>query len=962
MSTCIQPRQNGPEQAFSVDDPAWRAVVAASPVALMVADDNGIVRIFNAAAAELLGRDPATVINAPLEDLQPKPGGGLHMLVGGNPGDVPSRLRRIQPLVRGDGGTVTLDTIIEIVDLPDGRRLYVTALQEVNLADEVGDALGLVEERLAVVAANLPGIIFQRVRQTDGSVYYPFFSSGTRDILGYDLEDMSVGQNGALDCIHWADRDDYLARMERSARTLEPYTEELRVISRDGEVKWLSGTMRPEPMPNGDIMWDCVLIDVTDRMHAELRLEMIMDHAADCIITISHDGFIDSVNAVVERTFGYRAGELVGEPISVLMPESYGHRYQEMIREYLETGDSTWLSSGPRELRGRRKDGSVFPIELALSEVLTEGRRLFIGILRDITQRKDTEKRLQESEQRLLNIADNIQGIVFQMMMRPDGAVSFYYVSEGSHDVLGIAPEELLENGELLLDQMDPGDRSHFLDSLHRSAHSGEPMETDIKVVNRQREERWLRAWSKPRDMGDGTTMWDGVALDVTDRKRAEEELMFLAYYDPLTNLGNRSLFIERFSRAKDFVSRIDSWVAVLSLGLDRFSIINATLGHSVGDQVLRAAGRRLQDTLDVGDLICRASGDRFLVLLTGVSSDADIGRAVTAIQKAFDTPLQVDGKEFDLTLSVGVSVYPRDAADAESLIMHADAALDRAKREGPSSFHTFTEEMGAHAAKTLSMQHRIRRALDNEEFVAYFQPQVETRSGRIVGMEALARWVSPEHGLIAPGAFIDVAEEYGFIDAICEQVLRDACRWNRSWQEEGLAHVPVAVNISGRQFHNSRLLLNTVESVLRQCNLGSQYLELELTESSAMGDPQNAISVVRRLAERGIACAIDDFGTGYSSLSVLKQFPIRKLKIDRSFVMEVTTDTGDAAIVCAMIAMATALNLKVVAEGVETQEQLDFLHGVGCEQVQGFYFSKPLPAEDMGRLFRDKVAMPKPS
>lgn len=948
------------------DDALYRAAAEAAAVALLIVDDAGLVRGYNAACEHLLLFAPDQVLGKPIEVLQPDQRGGLPLLLGVAAPDGPLPERRFLPFRRADGALVTIDVAVTTTTIDHGpatgSALHVAVLREADLLSGLTDSWTEAEERLGVVAANLPGIVFQRVLQPDGTLYYPFFSAGVRDCLGVEPEDMRITRDGCLDAIHWADRDDYMRRLYESVQTLEPYTEDLRVISRDGQVKWLSGTMRPERMPSGDIIWDCVLIDVTDRMRAELRLEMIMDHAADCIVTINDDSIIESVNAATARTFGYDTEELLGHPVTILMPPDEAAHHTAHVEAYRDSGVGGMVGRGPRELRARHKDGSEFPIELALSEVLTEGRRIYIAIIRDIAKRKQTEARLHETEERLLNIADNIQGIVFQQVMRPNGEIAFTYVSEGARSVLGVEPRELINDGEMFLDLVDPADRGQFLDAMHRSSQMMTPMESDLKIVTRQGEERWLRSWSKPWRMADGGLVWDGVALDVTDRKRAEDELRFLAYYDPLTGLGNRALFGERFGRAKIFAERLRTWVAVLSVGLDRFSIINATCGHSTGDKVLKGAARRLQQAVDVGDLTCRAGGDRFLVLLTGISDLDEVDDVVRDLQRAFAEPVEVEGQEFDLTISVGAAICPRDGDTAETLIMHADAALHRAKDQGPSSRVVFTEEMGQRAAQTLSMQHRLRRALDNQEFVAYFQPQIETRSGRIVGMEALARWISPEHGLIPPGVFIETAEEYGLIDAMCDQVLHDACRWNRRWQDMGLAHVPVAVNISGRQFHNSRLLLNMVDTVLRECDMHPRYLELELTESSAMSDPENAINVVRLLAERGVSCAIDDFGTGYSSLSVLKRFPIRKLKIDRSFVNEVTTDPGDAAIVCAMIAMANALDLKVVAEGVETQDHLDFLHGVGCDQVQGFYFSKPLPGEEMERMFAEGAALPRPN
>jgi EAL domain-containing protein (putative c-di-GMP-specific phosphodiesterase class I) len=329
------------------------------------------------------------------------------------------------------------------------------------------------------------------------------------------------------------------------------------------------------------------------------------------------------------------------------------------------------------------------------------------------------------------------------------------------------------------------------------------------------------------------------------------------------------------------------------------------------------------------------------------------VTQAVDAVVACYSQPLSLMGDEFDLTASIGYSILPRDGDDPETLVKHADTALMRAKAQGPGTVREFTEEMNERVVKTLALQNRIRRALEHDEFLPFFQPQVDLASGEIVGMEALARWISPELGMVSPVEFIPVAEEYGLIDPLCDQILRAACRLNKGWQDAGLPAVPVAVNISGRQFQNARRLLHTVEAVLAETGLEPRYLELELTESSAMRDPENAIAVVGQFRDRGIACSIDDFGTGYSSLSVLKRFPIQKLKIDRSFVSDVTTDANDAAIVKAILAMAHALRLKVVAEGVETQDHLDFLRDAACDQMQGYLFSKPLAAADMEAMFR---------
>ncbi|GEO82581.1 bifunctional diguanylate cyclase/phosphodiesterase [Pararhodospirillum oryzae] len=939
------------------------AVTDAAPEGLIVLDEAARVVVFNQAAERLFRRQRREILGLGLVNLLGDKYPALAALLGREtrPGDDLGALgKRYLTIARPDGSPLIAEMSFGSTEI-DGRHHVVALVREATALPSGPDTWLETEERLGNFASNMPGIVFQRVMRPDGTLYYPFFSTGVIDILGYQPEEMTTARDGCLDAIHWADRDTYLETLRRSAAALTQCTEEYRAIARNGEVKWLSGTAQPQVMPNGDVLWDGVLIDITDRKRAELWLEMIMNHAADGIVTISEDGLIESANAAAGSVFGYEAEDLIGRSIGILMAESEAAWSDGLLQRYVQTGEGALIGTGPREMRGQRQDGSVFPLEMALSEVLTEGRRIFIAVIRDITQRKETENALIATQERLQNIADNVPGLVFQRVLTAQGELRFLYVSNGAREVLGFEPRELLDDGRLLLDAMAPDDREAFMEALKLSATRLEPMEDDIKVLSRTGEERWLRGWSRPYRLPDGSVVWEGVSLDVTDRKRAEGRLTFLAYYDPLTGLGNRSLFIERFERARLFAQSMGTWVVVLSLGLDRFSIINATIGHTMGDKVLVAVARRLLQSLDAGAIVCRAGGDRFLVMLTGLSTLPDLHEAVEGLQATFEHPIEVNGQQFDLTVSIGASVYPTDGHEAETLIMHADAALHRAKEDGGGGFQVFTEEMGARAAKMLTMQHKLRRALDRQEFMAYFQPQVDIATGAIIGCEALARWQSPDDGMVPPGVFIPVAEECGLIDAICLQILVDSCRWIAEWRSRGLPEITVAVNISGRQFHNSRQLMSIVEQTLADAGVPPRQLELELTESSAMNDPENAINVVRMFRDRGVACSIDDFGTGYSSLSVLKRFPIHKLKIDRSFVMDVTNDPNDAAIVQAIVALAHALNLKVVAEGVETLEHLEFLRSVRCDTIQGYLFSRPLPGEAMAEFLAQGKPEPHP-
>ncbi|MBY0430176.1 MAG: PAS domain S-box protein, partial [Rhodospirillales bacterium] len=330
--------------------------------------------------------------------------------------------------------------------------------------------------------------------------------------------------------------------------------------------------------------------------------EMIMDHAADCIITIDDAGHMESVNAAVEALFGYSTEEMVGQSVSILMPEPYRSHHDRYIAQYVETGEGKMIGGGPRELVGQRKDGSTFPLEMSTSEVRAEGRRLFIGIGRDITLRKRTEDALRETEQRLRVIAGNLPGIVFQRLLKPDGSLVYTYVSEGSRDVLGIEPAALIADADLFLNMMEPHHRQRYMASLLRSAQTREPVDEEVRVTTPAGRVLWLRGQSRPRLLPSGDIAFDGLTLDVTDRKLAEERLRFLAYYDPVTGLANRSLFLDRFALARAHATSDGTSVAVLSLGIDRFSIINTTMGHAVGDQVLAALAQRLQSCLGLND------------------------------------------------------------------------------------------------------------------------------------------------------------------------------------------------------------------------------------------------------------------------------------------------------------------------------------------------------------------------
>jgi diguanylate cyclase (GGDEF)-like protein/PAS domain S-box-containing protein len=456
------------------------------------------------------------------------------------------------------------------------------------------------------------------------------------------------------------------------------------------------------------------------------------------------------------------------------------------------------------------------------------------------------------------------------------------------------------------------------------------------------------------RDEEGRVTHYVGVLNDVTESKNYEEQLARQANFDTLTGLANRNLLRDRLQQAIARARREGHNLAVIFLDVDHFKMVNDTLGHTVGDELLRAVAGRLASSVRESDTVARLGGDEFVVLLVTRAGDgspeADVTALVEKLLGRLSEPVALADREVRPTASIGVSVYPQDGVDADTLLRNADAAMYRAKELGRDRFQFFTADMHERIRRRVELESSLRRALERGEFELHYQPQVGLSDGSIVGVEALLRWRHPERGLIGPAQFIGFAEESGLIVPIGAWVLREACAQNKRWQEMGLRPVPVAVNVSARQCEQEDLD-QSVRAALELSGLAPEYLELEITESISMANPEQSVPLMQRLKRTGVALSIDDFGTGFSNLGYLKRFPIDRLKIDLSFVREITTDPGSLAISEAIITLSHSLNLKVLAEGVETDAQLALLAERRCDQVQGFFFSPPVPAREIEAL-----------
>ncbi|MFZ0948950.1 MAG: EAL domain-containing protein, partial [Candidatus Sulfotelmatobacter sp.] len=445
---------------------------------------------------------------------------------------------------------------------------------------------------------------------------------------------------------------------------------------------------------------------------------------------------------------------------------------------------------------------------------------------------------------------------------------------------------------------------------------------------------------------------------DITDRKLAEERIQFLAYYDALTGLPNRTLLQDRLAKALAGARRRKDKVAILFLDLDRFKDINDSLGHSVGDLLLQEVAERLKTWAREQDTVARVGGDEFLIVLTGLKDVADAAVATERIVNLMTAGFVVRGHPVNVSCSIGVSIFPEHSADCETLIKNADAAMYSAKENGRNRFQFFTEDMNAQGVERLTLENSLRLALDKKELFLVYQPQMDIATGRITGLEALLRWQHPDLGLVPPDKFIRIAENSGLIVPIGEWVVRTACRQARKWQDEGLPPVSVAVNVSAVQFRQEGFC-ELIRRVLHETGLAPQYLELELTESLLLANADLMLSVVQELKAMGVTLAIDDFGTGYSSFSYLRQFRVSKLKIDRVFIRDVAVNPDDAAITSAIISMAKSLRLKVIAEGVEDEAQMSFLLAHQCDEIQGYYFSKPLAVDKVADKLRGDSPKP---
>ena len=691
--------------------------------------------------------------------------------------------------------------------------------------------------------------------------------------------------------------------------------------------------------------------DVTARRRAEkdfLLRSAALDAAANAIVITDHEGTIVWVNRAFTEMTGYGEEEVLGKNPRLLKSEEQPESYYANLWSTISSGE-VWQG----EIVNRRKDGTTYAEEMTITPVIRDlgdtTDTYFIAIKQDITERKRAQQALWRAEEKYRAIFEDAVVGIFQAT--PEGRP--LRVNRALAEMHGYdSPEQFLAEVSDMARQLfvDPGRRRELQRALDEN---GVVRSTEVEVYRKDRTKKWVLVNLRvARDASGEITLHEGTVEDITDRKAAEKRVQYLAYYDALTGLPNRTLLQDRIAKALASARRQKHKVALLFLDLDRFKDINDSLGHSFGDILLQEVSTRLRGWAREQDTVARLGGDEFLIVLTNVKDIPDAAVAAERLMDTMTAGLVIQGHSLSVSCSMGISVFPEHGADSETLIKHADAAMYCAKEHGRNNFQFFTADMNDQVVERLTLENSLRLALEKEELFLVYQPQMNIATGRITGLEALLRWQHPELGLVPPDKFIRIAENSGLIMPIGEWVLRTACAQARKWQEEGLLAVPVAINVSAVQFRQDGFC-DLIGRVLCETGLASQYLELELTESLLLSNAHVTFSVLQDLRAMGLKLAIDDFGTGYSSLSYLKHFPVSKLKIDRSFVRDVAVNPDDAAITTAIISMAKSLNLKVIAEGVEDEAQMSFLRAHQCDEIQGYYFSRPLTVDKVAVKLR---------
>ncbi len=672
------------------------------------------------------------------------------------------------------------------------------------------------------------------------------------------------------------------------------------------------------------------------------RLRAVIQAAPLAIVARDRNSVIRMWNPAAERMFGWKEEEVLNTSTTIV-PRDLAEE-SARVRRRAEAGETIWIEDTQR----LHRDGRLVDVSITVAPIYDGEGRVSgtIVTVTDITRRKAAERALRESEQRLRLAMDAAQMGMWYWEVESD---RFSY-SEGLNAIFGRRADEPTVSYRQLRERLHPDDRELLAAAVRHAVKEGNDFQADCRVVWPDGSEHWIANRGQVHRGPDGRAeRVIGVAMDITDRKLAEQRIAHMAHHDALTGLPNRVLLRDRIQLAIAQAHRSSTELAVLFIDLDRFKTINDSLGHQLGDRLLQAVASRILVCVREGDTVARVGGDEFVIVIPGLATAADASAVASKILEVLSTTFHLHGNDLHIAASIGISLYPADGADAETLMRNADTAMYHAKDAGRGRFQFFTQHMNVAAQRRLGLENALRRALENREFEVLYQPLYDLKDRSISGFEALLRWRPPGGDVVLPAQFISTAEECGLIVPIGEWTLREALRQAKGWQAPGRA-LRVSVNVSANQLSRSNFV-DRLRRLIHETGIDPHLIELEVTESviiEGAGDAREALDQIDAL---GVGIAIDDFGSGYSGLAYLKRLPIDTLKIDQSFVRDLTTDPDDAAIVTAIVAMAKSLGVEVVAEGVETEEQLARLIELGCHRAQGFLLASPMSGAGVARL-----------
>ena len=764
-------------------------------------------------------------------------------------------------------------------------------------------------------------------------------------IYGVDAESFELTLDSVVGMAHPKDRERIQRQMDEMLATRRNMEYEYSIIRPDGEERLLWGQAQLILDAGGKLVRSIGMVqDVTDRWRTEQAL-LLSERNYRSLLEDANLGIMIHVRTKYEfantkllKMLGYTLEEFRALSMKDLVhPDEFqkvSTRYQARLSgQSAPTIYDTVLLT---------KEGVGLPVELTVTNTIWEGNPAGLVLLQDISDRRQAMDEMRKMSSALEQTADSV------IITDPRGYIE--YVNQAFVRVTGYSREEAIGNTPRIIksDRQKPD----LYETLWKTILDGDVF-TEV-FINRRKDGSLFyeeKTITPLKDAEGHITHFVSTGKDVTERIQIQERLQYMAQHDALTDLPNRVLLFDRLKLALLRAHRHQRLLAVLFIDLDRFKNINDSLGHEAGDQLLQQLSDRLRRSIRGDDTVARFGGDEFVILLDDVAHESDVHEVAQKVLEELAPPFKIGTQQLFITASIGVSLYPKDGEDSSTLLKYSDIAMYRAKELGKNTYQFYSAEMSARAFERLTLESNLRSALDRNEFQLYYQPQIDTMSGMVVGVEALLRWQHPKFGMVMPGEFMPMLEETGLIVPVGEWVMSTACAQLRAWHKAGWPHLRMAVNLSARQF-GSKSLTDSIERELALLESHPSLLEFEITESVFMQHAMATTETLSKLFEMGCRLAIDDFGTGYSSLAYLKRFPIHVLKIDHSFVRDIPEDKDDGEIVATIIAMAHNLKIEVIAEGVETEPQIAFLRARGCDYMQGYFFSRPLPAEEVERQF----------